>query len=274
LLLTAGRLGWAVESNWTDPFVFMTYQIVRPLFGAFILVVMFKVVTGQPASAPAFAQVYVGNAMFMLVVQVLFGIGIVIFEDRERFEMLRYIYLAPVGLGTYLTGRGLAKTIATTAGVVVTLLVGSLLFGIRYDMALVDLPYFAATLVLGIMAILAVGVGLAGIELVTSREGFGLSEGVASVLYLLSGAVFTIDILPRWMISVGHGLPFTYWLEALRRSLLHAPYIGSLSHLSNGQILFRLSWTTAATVLVCWATLAITEHYAVASGKLDQRTDH
>ena len=274
LLLTSGRLGWAVESNWTDPFVFMTYQIVRPLLGAFILVVMFKVVTGQPASAPAFAQVYVGNAMFMLVVQVLFGIGIVIFEDRERFEMLRYIYLAPMGLGTYLTGRGLAKTLATTAGVVVTLLVGSLMFGIRYDMALVDIPYFAATLVLGIMAILAVGVGLAGIELVTSREGFGLSEGVASVLYLLSGAVFTIDILPRWMVSVGHVLPFTYWLEALRRSLLHAPYIGSLAHLSNAQILLRLSWTTAATVLICWATLAITEHYAVASGKLDQRTDH
>jgi ABC-2 type transport system permease protein len=274
LLLTAGRLGWAVESNWTDPFVFMTYQIVRPLFGAFILVVMFKVVTGQPASAPAFAQVYVGNAMFMLVVQVLFGIGIVIFEDRERFEMLRYIYLAPVGLGTYLTGRGLAKTLATTAGVIVTLLVGSLLFGIRYDLALIDIPYLAAALVLGIMAILAVGVGLAGIELVTSREGFGLSEGVASVLYLLSGAVFTIDILPRWMVSVGHVLPFTYWLEALRRSLLHAPYIGSLADLSNGQILFRLSWTTAATVLICWVTLAITEHYAVSSGKLDQRTDH
>src|SRR3989304_8983386 len=151
LLLTSGRLGWAVESNWTYPFVFMTYQIVRPLFGAFILVVMFKVVTGQPASAPAFAQVYVGNAMFMLVVQVLFGIGIVIFEDRERFEMLRYIYLAPMGLGTYLTGRGLAKTLATTAGGVVTLLVGSLMFGIRYDMALVDIPDFAATLVLGIM---------------------------------------------------------------------------------------------------------------------------
>jgi ABC-2 type transport system permease protein len=273
-LVTSGRLGWAVESNWTDPFVFMTYQIVRPLFGAFILVVMFKVVTGQPASAPAFAQVYVGNAMFMLVIQVLFGLGIVIYEDRERFEMLRYIYLAPVGLGLYLTGRGLAKALATTAGVVFTLLAGSVVFGITYHMTLVDLPYLTAALVLGMMAILAVGVALAGVELVTSREGFGLSEGVASVLYLLSGAVFTIDILPRWMVSVGHVLPFTYWLEALRRSLLHAPYIRSLTHLSDAQILLRLSWTTAATVLVCWATLAAAKHYAIASGKLDQRTDH
>ena len=273
-LVTSGRLGWAVESNWTDPFVFMTYQIVRPLFGAFILVVMFKVVTGQPASAPAFAQVYVGNAMFMLVVQVLFGLGIVIFEDRERFEMLRYIYLAPVGLGKYLTGRGLAKVLATSAGVVFTLLAGSVMFGITYDMTLADLPYLAAALVLGIMAILAVGVALAGVQLVTSQHGFGLSEGVGSVLFLLSGAVFTIDILPRWMVSVGHTLPFTYWLEALRRSLLHAPYVQSLSHLSNAQILLRLSWTTAATVLVCWATLAIAEHYAIATGKLDQKTDH
>ncbi len=273
-LVTSGRLGWAVESNWADPFVFMIYQIVRPLFGAFILVVMFKVVTGQPASAPAFAQVYVGNAMFMLVIQVLFGLGIVIFEDRERFEMLRYIYLAPVGFGVYLTGRGLAKTIATTAGVVFTILAGWLIFGIRYDLGFGDIPYFTAVLLLGIVAILALGVALAAVAMVTSREGFGLSEGVASVFYLLSGAVFTIDILPRWMVSVGHILPFTYWLEALRRSLLHTPYIGSLSHLSDAQILLRLSWTTAATVIICWALLSAAEHYAVSSGKLDQRTDH
>jgi ABC-2 type transport system permease protein len=273
-MITSGRLGWAVESNWTDPFVFMTYQIVRPLFGAFILVVMFKVVTGQPASAPAFAQVYVGNAMFMLVVQVLFGLGIVIFEDRERFEMIRYIYLAPVGLGVYLTGRGLSKTIATTAGVIVTLLAGAVIFKINYSLTVFDLPYFVAALILGIMSILAVGVALAGVELVTSREGFGISEGIASVFYLLSGAVFTIDILPRWMVSIGHILPFTYWLEALRRSLLHAPYIRSLSQLSDTQILLRLSATTAVTVLICWATLAAATHYAIASGKLDQRTDH
>lgn len=43
------RLGWAIESNWTDPFVFMTYQIVRPLFSALILVLMFKVVAGRLA---------------------------------------------------------------------------------------------------------------------------------------------------------------------------------------------------------------------------------
>jgi len=273
-LFTSGRLGWAVESNWTDPFVFMTYQIVRPLFGAFILVVMFKVVTGQPASAPAFAQVYVGNAMFMLVIQVLFGLGIVIFEDRERFEMLRYIYLAPVGLGKYLTGRGLAKVLATSAGVVVTLVAGSVLFGIGYDLTLADVPYLMTAMALGIVAILAVGVALAGVQLVTSQHGFGLSEGVGSVLFLLSGAVFTIDILPRWMVTVGHALPFTYWLEALRRSLLHAPYVQSLTQFSDAQILLKLSWTTSVTVIVCWATLAIAEHHAIASGKLDQKSDH
>ena len=273
-LFTSGRLGWAVESNWTDPFVFMTYQIVRPLFGAFILVVMFKVVTGQPASAPAFAQVYVGNAMFMLVIQVLFGLGIVIFEDRERFEMLRYIYLAPVGLGKYLTGRGLAKVLATSAGVVVTLVAGSVLFGIGYDLTLADVPYLMTAMALGIVAILAVGVALAGVQLVTSQHGFGLSEGVGSVLFLLSGAVFTIDILPRWMVTVGHALPFTYWLEALRRSLLHAPYVQSLTQFSDAQILLKLSWTTAVTVIVCWTTLAVAEHHAIASGKLDQKSDH
>ncbi|MDO9129565.1 MAG: hypothetical protein Q7U34_06835, partial [Anaerolineales bacterium] len=31
-------LGWQIESNWTDPFLFAVYSIVKPLAGASILV--------------------------------------------------------------------------------------------------------------------------------------------------------------------------------------------------------------------------------------------
>ena len=34
----AAWLGWQIESNWTDPFLFAIYSIIKPLSGAAILV--------------------------------------------------------------------------------------------------------------------------------------------------------------------------------------------------------------------------------------------
>ena len=35
----AAWLGWQIESNWADPFLFAVYSLVKPLAGAAILVV-------------------------------------------------------------------------------------------------------------------------------------------------------------------------------------------------------------------------------------------
>lgn len=273
-LLTAGRLGWSIESNWTDPFVFMTYQIVRPIFGALILVFMYKVVTGQPASALLFAQLYVGNAFFILVLQAMNGIGQTIYEDREHYEMIRYIYLTPVGMGTYLAGRGLAKILATTAAVVFTLIAGVLFFGVTLTFSITGLPFVTAALFLGIAATMAFGILLAAVTMVTAHHGFSMAEGASGILFLLSGAVFSPDILPRWAAAIAHWQPLTAWLECLRRGLLGAPFVESLSHLSDGALLFRLAWTTGVVILIAWGTLRAAEHHALATGRLDLKTDH
>ncbi|MBI3872272.1 MAG: ABC transporter permease [candidate division Zixibacteria bacterium] len=272
--LAAARLGWAIESNWADPFVFMTYQIVRPLFGALILVVMFKIVTGQPTSSAVFGQMYVGNAFFILVVQCVSCIGLVIFDDRERYQMLRYIYLAPIGLGAYLAARGMARLAATTVSILFTLAVGAWLFGLRYHLSPADLPYFSLILILGGIATLAMGIMLGGSTMLMAQNGWSMPEGVSGVLYLFCGAVFSIDILPWPFSAVARLIPWTYWLEGIRRSLLGSGYVASLAGLTNAQILLRLGIGTAGTVAVAWLTLRFAEYRAVATGKLDEKTDH
>ena len=37
---TAARLGWQMEANWTDPFLFFIYSVAKPLAAALILVAM------------------------------------------------------------------------------------------------------------------------------------------------------------------------------------------------------------------------------------------
>jgi hypothetical protein len=41
----AAWLGWQIESNWTDPFLFAVYSLVKPLASVMILVVMYGVIT-------------------------------------------------------------------------------------------------------------------------------------------------------------------------------------------------------------------------------------
>jgi len=43
--VVAAWLGWQIESNWADPFLFAIYSIVRPLSSLLILVVMYTVIT-------------------------------------------------------------------------------------------------------------------------------------------------------------------------------------------------------------------------------------
>lgn len=60
-------LGWQVESNWTDPFLFAVYVIIKPLASAAILVVMYAIITGGDYESPLFPYIYLGNAFYIYV---------------------------------------------------------------------------------------------------------------------------------------------------------------------------------------------------------------
>ena len=53
--VTATRLGWQMEANWTDPILFLIYSVAKPLASALILVVMLDVISGggKPNTAPS-----------------------------------------------------------------------------------------------------------------------------------------------------------------------------------------------------------------------------
>ncbi len=81
-------LGWQIESNWADPFVFAIYSLVKPLAGALILVFMYAVIAKGGLDSPLFPGVFVGNAVFIYVPAVLAGISWTIIDDREHYGML------------------------------------------------------------------------------------------------------------------------------------------------------------------------------------------
>jgi len=93
-LRTAAWLGWLVDSNWTDPVLFLIFVVARPLFTALILVGMYWAVRGRLAggaagSAVVFAGFYIANAFHSFVNTVVVDMGWVVFSEREEYETAR-----------------------------------------------------------------------------------------------------------------------------------------------------------------------------------------
>ncbi len=130
-LKVAAWLGWQIESNWTDPFLFAIYSVVKPVAGALILVFMYLVVARGGLANPLFPYIFVGNAFYIYVGAVLMGISWVVIDDREHYGMLKYLYTAPLNIYTYLVGRGAAQTAIATVATTITLLFGVGALGIR-----------------------------------------------------------------------------------------------------------------------------------------------
>ena len=61
----AAWLGWQIESNWTDPFLFAIYSFVKPISTAAILVVMYGIITQGDFESPIFTYMYLGNAFYI-----------------------------------------------------------------------------------------------------------------------------------------------------------------------------------------------------------------
>lgn len=216
---TAARLGWMTEANWTDPLRFFIFSVAKPVAGALILVFMLEVISGGRAD-PAFrAFVVIGSALWSFVMGGIAGLAWSVLDDRERYRMLKYLYVSPNDLLVLLLGRGLARVAIGGFGAIITLTLGILFMGVPLDVARVDWPLLGLSMAMGLTAIVAMGVVLASIAMQTRQDAWQYPEAVAGALFLVVGAVFPLAVLPSIAQLVGLMTPLTWWLESVRRAL-------------------------------------------------------
>src|SRR5262249_38344944 len=102
--------------------------------------------------------------------------------------------------------------------------------------------------------------------------GMFLSEGVAGVLYLLSGAVFPIDVLPPVLRHASLALPTTYWLEAMRRIILGGATLpSSLSRWQLPELVVALLVSTLLLGILAHSFFRWSERRAWRLGRFDEQ---
>jgi ABC-2 type transport system permease protein len=269
-------LGWQLETNWASPWLFAIYMLIKPVCGSLMLVCMFyaaRSATGGRVPAEFLPYLYVSNACYGLVGTVMFGLSYAVVRDREHYRMLKYVYISPAHFQTYFLGRGAARGLEGTVGGLLNVGVGLFLFSELRASVKVDVPWLLVYMLIGSVMLWACGMILAAACLNMSRNGMFLSEGIAGIVYLLSGVVFPLKALPDWVQPISLSLPTTYWLEGMRKSLmgpLPAQLSGPLSDWSNGTLALMLLATTAVLVVAAQLFWNWSERRAWRNGKFEE----
>jgi len=269
--VTATRLGWQMEANWTDPILFLIYSVAKPLASALILVVMLDVISG--GGKPEYrAFVIVGSALWAFVLSGVSGLAWMILDDRERYRMLKYVYVSPSDFLAVVFGRGVARIGVGAMGAAITLGVGILFLGVSFDIARVDWLLLVVVMVLGTASILAIGLLLAAICLQTRQESWSYPEAAAGALFLISGVVFPLAVLPSIAQAAGLLTPLTWWIEGVR----HALFPGGVSSIGGAGSLYQqltgnLAPDPATVVLALLVTGAVATLGAVAVFRTSDR---
>ncbi len=275
-LRLAAWLGWQLETNWASPGLFAVYMLIKPVCGSLMLVFMFyaaRSATAGRVPAEFLPYLYISNACFGLVSTVMFGLSYAVVRDREHYRMLKYIYISPAQFQTYFLGRGAARGLEGTIGGVLNIAVGLMLFSGLRDSVGIDLPWLLVFLLIGCAMLWACGMILAAACLNMSRNGMFLSEGIAGVVYLLSGVLFPLSALPVWVQWISLSLPTTYWLEGMRRSLIGPmpeKFRGPLAESSNSELALLLLFTTIVLVILAQLFWHWSERRAWRNGKLEE----
>ena len=218
---TAAHLGWRMEANWTDPVLFFIYSVAKPVSAALILVVMIDIISGGTNLAYR-SFVVVGTALWSFVVAGIAGPAWSILDDRERYRMLKYVYVSPSDFMVVLVGRGVARLGVGAVGTLITIAVGVAVLGVSFDIATVDWPLLVAVIAIGVLSIVGIGMILAAVCLQSRQESWSYPDALAGALFLVSGAVFPLSVLPAPIQVVGLLTPLPWWIEGVRRAVFPA----------------------------------------------------
>jgi len=138
----------------------------------------------------------------------------------ERWEgTLEYTMMAPIRRGTQLVG---SVVYAMGYGLVHTAVILVLLFlfyrDVQFDIQ--NLGTVAAFVALGSFSFVGIGMLAAILPLLYVERGAQMAFVMQSVLLLVSGVYYSIEILPEWMQALSALSPATYVLDGVRSALL------------------------------------------------------
>jgi ABC-2 type transport system permease protein len=147
----------------------------------------------------------------------------------ERWEgTLEYTFMAPVRRYAQLLGAAFYAVLFGLVHTVFVLLALVLFFDL--DLSQANFPTAIVFTLLGTVSFIGIGIAASVLPMMYVERGAQMVFVLQSVLLLVSGVYYSIEVLPDWMQFLSQFSPATYVLDGVRGGLIEGATMGDLWH--------------------------------------------
>ena len=195
-------LGWEL--------VFLCYSVINVITIGFIMV-------GRGDNS---------DVLYLVIGALMWGFLSVVFHEVsesvswERWEgTIEYTFMAPILRFTHLAGSCSFAILYSMLRISIVLALMPLFFDI--DLSNVNIPTAVVTLVISSLSFLGLGLMAAVLPLMSTEKGSYATHIMGSLLMLISGVYYEVDVLPNWIRPFSVISPGTYTLRSMRAAIMN-----------------------------------------------------
>ncbi len=249
-------IGQQREKSW------MFFDVIMPLGSVIAYVLVYRALNA-PEEYVGF--VVIGGAMTAFWMNVLWSMSSQLYWEKEQGNLALYI-MAPNSMMSILLGMALGGLVATILRAVAIILLGSLMFGVKYSV--VNPFELFAVFSLSMIALYGMGMMFASAFLLFGREAWAVSDMVQEPVNLVSGFYFPIKSLPFWVAAAASVIPLTLGMDAMRQ--LAFPSGIQFGFLSTRLEIIALAILSVGFLIGAKLLLDYTEKLAIREGRVTE----
>ncbi len=199
-----------VAANREPDWIF--YEVALPMLQIVAFALVYKAL-GKPQYI---GFVVLGGSLLAFWQNVLWSMAGQLHWERQSGNLELYL-MAPSSMLWILAGMAFGGMLATLIRAVAILVLGSLLFGVGYQ--IVSIPGLLVVFVLTLVSLYGLGSMLASLYLLYNREVWSIQEIIQDPVAFITGFYFPVRALGGLVGSAASLIPLTLGLDAMRQLL-------------------------------------------------------
>jgi ABC-2 type transport system permease protein len=259
-----------IKRYWAWEMVWLAYSVVNAL-----AVTLIAKASSQITGAQMTAEQINTFILFLMVGTLVWHYLAMVFDlvseaiQWERWEgTIEYTFMAPISRLTHLLGQA---AFAVIYGVLHTsIIMGIVALFFKVDLSNANVAGMLLIVVAGSMSFIGLGMFAAVLPLLSPEKGLQMTNIIKTVVLLVSGVYYPVEVLPAWMQPLAYISPAYYMLAGMRDALRNGtPLLANAN--SQGLLMpFIVPLLITGIITIPTGLYAFTraEHYAKATGKL------